>query len=88
MEMSGALSQSSQFAWHPIPALRRHPLVGFFVLAFGFSWLVILLLSLLRLPSALAITLATVGPTFAAVMMTALIDGRPGLRRLLRRLTL
>ena len=68
--------------------LRRRPLVGFFLLAYGFSWLAILLLSLLGLPAALAITLATVGPTVAAVSMTALIDGLSGLRRLLRRLTL
>lgn len=84
--MSIALHPIAGF--HSVPnVLRLHPLVGYFLLAYGFSWLAILLLVLLGLPSALAITLATVGPTFAAVTMTALTDGRPGLRRLLRRVT-
>jgi membrane protease YdiL (CAAX protease family) len=37
------------------------------------------------LPSAFVTTLAPVGPTFAAVIMISLIEGRPGLGRLLRR---
>lgn len=68
--------------------LRRRPLVGFFVLAFAFSWLVVIVSAVLGLPAPAVIAITTVGPSFAAVVMTALLDGRPGLRRLIRRMTL
>lgn len=72
-----------------LSALRRHPLIGYFLLANGFSWLTLLVLGgLLNLPMALVVLLFTVGPTAAAVIMTAVVDGRTGLRRLLRRVAL
>jgi membrane protease YdiL (CAAX protease family) len=78
----------SRFEQRLVPALRRHPLIGYFLLAYGFSWVVMIVLAMLGLPAAVVVALFTVGPTFAAVVMTALVDGRPGLRRLLRRLVL
>jgi membrane protease YdiL (CAAX protease family) len=80
--------QPSRFGQHLVQALRRHPLIGYFLLAYGFSWCVMIVLAALGLPAAAVVALFTVGPTFAAVIMSALLDGRSGLRRLLRRLTL
>jgi membrane protease YdiL (CAAX protease family) len=84
----GARRFPSQFGHRLVPTLRRHPLIGYFVLAYGFSWFVMIVLAVLGLPAAVVVALFTVGPAFAAVTMTALLDGRPGLGRLLRRLTL
>jgi uncharacterized protein len=68
---------------HAVPRLlRAHPLVGFFTLAFGFSWLDIALLGTLGAPAGLVIGIATLGPSVAAVTMTALLDGRDGVRAL------
>jgi membrane protease YdiL (CAAX protease family) len=86
MESSGPSNRS---AGRLVPFLRRYPLFGFFLLAYSVTWLEeFVLLTLLGLPSALVISLAPVGPTCAAVIVICLIDGRPGLRRLLRRMTL
>ena len=65
----------------------RHPLLLFFLFAYGFSWLVeLILFGLLHLPAAVVVPCITVGPTFAAVTMTALVEGRPGLARLRARM--
>jgi uncharacterized protein len=89
METSRAFRQTPRFDLHLVPALRRHPLIGYFLLANGLSWLILLGLGgLLNLPVALVVLLFTVGPTAAAVIMTAVVDGRTGLRRLLRRVVL
>lgn len=76
--------------------IKRHPLVGFYGLAYGFAWLVwipFLVLSqngLGWLPfKAPAIPFALVGsfgPALAAIVMTAFVQGSPGVSRLLRRL--
>ena len=66
---------------------RRFPIAGFFVLAFGLSWLEIVALGIwFHLPAGLVVGLTTLAPTLASVTMTALIDGQPGLARLFRRL--
>jgi membrane protease YdiL (CAAX protease family) len=70
---SGGLSQ----------ALRRHPLIGYFVLALGITWLYVLLL-LIR--PGLPVAPAAIGPTAAAFIMTALTGGWPATRELLRRM--
>jgi membrane protease YdiL (CAAX protease family) len=70
-------------------AARRHPVLAFFLLAYAFSWLAeLLLFTVLRLPAALVVPVVTVGPTFAALVMTGAIEGRPGIRRLVARLRL
>lgn len=63
--------------------MRRHPLAAFFVLACGFSWAYWVPLALVapqvsHFPGLL-------GPLLAAVVVTATVDGRGGLRTLLRR---
>lgn len=72
----------------------RHPLVSYFLIAFGFSWLMFLpgplmyygVISLrddvVRL---LAIT-GLLGPILSGFIMTAVTEGRPGIARLLRRM--
>lgn len=75
--------------------VRRHPLVCFFVLAYAIAWLIeipmdlsasgVLPLALSKRDLAFGIILATFAPTAAAFIMTALVDGRNGVVRLLRR---
>lgn len=77
----------------------RKPLTAFFVLAFAFTWLAVLPLSLSRnwgaavlpyeLPEPLAVALyvlaSFVGPTVAALVVTGLSEGKRGMLQLLRR---
>jgi membrane protease YdiL (CAAX protease family) len=51
--------------------IRRHPLVAFFVLAFAITWA----------PIPFGIFMAA-GPLLAAIVITAVVDGRVGLREL------
>src|SRR3712207_5195967 len=64
-------------------SVRRHPLIVFFVLSYALTWPVIPLVSvspLLGFP-------ALFGPALAAIIVSALTDGKPGLTDLLGRLT-
>jgi membrane protease YdiL (CAAX protease family) len=66
--------------------LRQHPAAAFFILSFGLAWAVWLPVALL-FPERLAL-LALPGawaPTLSAVLLTALLEGRQGLRQLWRR---
>jgi len=72
----------STAAARPLAALRRHPLIGYFLLAFGLSWLYELIF-LLR--PGLPFIPALIGPIAAAFIMTAVTDGRAGIGVLLRR---
>lgn len=74
--------------------LQQHPLVGYFVMAYGFSWLAWLPFILSKgglglLPVSLSqfaiIPGAFLGPLLSGFLMTAAIEGRPGVQRLLRR---
>ena len=62
-------------------SVRRHPLIAFFVLAYALTWPLIPLVSL----SPLWGFPALFGPALAAVVVTAVADGRAGLRDLLDR---
>ena len=78
----------SEGRWLPA-AIRRHPLVAFFVLAYAFSWSAeLVLFVLLGAPAAVVVPLITFGPTVAAVTVTAAVEGRPGLGRLAARMRL
>jgi len=52
-------------------AIRRYPLVAFFILAFALTWA----------PTPFGIFMAA-GPLVAALVIAAVVDGRPGLREL------
>ena len=76
--------------------LRAHPLVSFFVLAYGLTWLLwapvviagVPAFSATRhVPSVYSLPAVMVGVTGSALLMTAVTTGRPGLRRLWQRLT-
>jgi membrane protease YdiL (CAAX protease family) len=89
MDATQASPETTGMEWQPLPMLRRHPLIWYFVLANGFSWLALFLLGgWLDLPAQLVVLIFTLGPTSAAVAMTAVIDGRRGLHDLLRHIVL
>jgi membrane protease YdiL (CAAX protease family) len=74
-----------------VALIRRHPLIAYFVLAIGLSWLVELPLVLraqgigsVQVPYAVHYA-ASFGPLLAALAVTAAVDGGPGLRGLLAR---
>ena len=61
--------------------IRRFPLVAYFVLAYAFTWWVY---PLLRFNPLIGL-LGLFGPALAAIVVTAVTDGRPGVRALLGR---
>jgi uncharacterized protein len=72
--------------------LRRYPLTAFFLLTYALTWPYMIVDALgshgvlpFRLPMLLWIP-AGYGPTFAALIVTATLDGKTGIRTLLRRL--
>jgi hypothetical protein len=78
--------------------LSRHPPVSYFIIAYAGSWLVVLpylrsasgagLLSFnWPVPFAVSAAIAPfAGPFLAAFLMTGVTEGKPGIRRLLRRI--
>jgi membrane protease YdiL (CAAX protease family) len=73
-------------------AMKKHPVVSFFILAFAFTWahwvpqaLVSRGVSAVRAPDFMVIV-AGYGPALAALIVTASLYGRPGLRALAGRL--
>lgn len=65
--------------------LSRQPLVAFTVLAYGLSWLLWSAAGAMKTPSLFLEWLGGFGPAFAAILLTALLDGREALAALLRR---
>jgi len=71
--------------------VRRHPLISFFVLTYALSWLLWAPLVIFRdqLPSPLGLVLRILGtnvPSALGLVFVGLLSGRPGVRRMLRRL--
>lgn len=75
-------------AWQD--TLRQHPLLFYFLIAFGFTWAYVLVfLVLLRVPLNLWTNIPIIlGPTVAAFSMTAVTEGKPGIRHFLQRFAL
>ncbi len=75
--------------------MRRHPLTAFFVMAYGFAWLLwVPLLALskdglgwlpIHAPTLPLVILGGFSPAAAAIIMTAVLGGRAAVQRLLRR---
>ena len=65
--------------------ISRHPLVAFAALAFSISWLLWWAADAGEKPSLFLDWLGGFGPAFAAILLTALLDGREALRLLLMR---
>ncbi len=92
METSEISSKSVSGSNSAKQLMQRYPLFFFFFMAYAFSWIVTLpyVLSVWGiLPgdySILYIIKPFVGPTFAAIIMTGITEGKSGLRRLRDRL--
>jgi membrane protease YdiL (CAAX protease family) len=74
--------------------IKRNPLVSYFVLAYGLMWLsispmVVDALGIADVPDAISfisfILSSLVGPSVAAFWVTGVLEGKPGMRLLLRR---
>ena len=72
--------------------IRRHPLIAFFVLAFGLTWAIMVpqvlgSYGLIPFPEFIPLLiLMGYGPTFAALIVTGALGGRAAIGQLLRRL--
>lgn len=97
--MSKASKSASQVALFRrlVQTMRRHPLVSFFVLAYTVTWLLwspVLFLNLppfnpaTHAPALYVLPGIAIGVTGSAFLMTAVTQGRAGVRRLLQRLVL
>jgi uncharacterized protein len=77
-----------------MPRLQHHPLLLFGLFAYGFSWLVWLVgisqltgdISMANPRMSFYLLVGSFGPTLAAFVWTAVLDGRKGILELLRRL--
>jgi membrane protease YdiL (CAAX protease family) len=70
----------------PVALLRKFPLTSYFVIALVWSWAVVLIVLVGHLPeNFLLVVPITLGPTIAALIMTAVSGGRNGIRRLIAR---
>jgi membrane protease YdiL (CAAX protease family) len=63
-------------------SVKRHPLIAYFVLAFALAWMLIPLVVSVSVAFGL---LALFAPTIAAISVTSVIEGRSGVKQLLRR---
>src|SRR5438045_721903 len=91
MTPATALRPAAARRSRPLELLRRYPLLSYVLIAYAFTWaLDLLFLVLFPLPD-LPLGRTTprdFGPPVAALVVTAAIAGKPGVRRLLRRLVL
>jgi hypothetical protein len=91
---AGFLEYSGRAADHSSARafVRRHPISSFFLLAVGISWLAWIPFAaaktgLIHVQIAAGLVwLAEFGPLVAALLLTGLMDGVPGVRQLARRL--
>jgi membrane protease YdiL (CAAX protease family) len=88
--VAGTLSTEKGFS----AFIRRHPLISYFALAYAIMWLaispmVIDSLGLVKVPDVLSlmsfILSSFLGPTVAAVWVTGVLEGKAGMRQLMRR---
>src|SRR4051794_18967213 len=85
-----ALAPAAARPASPLALLRRYPVLCYFVIACTVTWTYdLLFLIRFPLPDVLGRTTPRdFGPSVAAVVMTAVIGGKPGLKDLSRRLVL
>ena len=62
--------------------IKRHPLVAYFILAYALAWMLIPLVVSVSVAFGL---LALFGPAIAAIIVTGVVEGRSGVKQLLRR---
>ena len=94
--MSSTYPRSGRRLGKVVQTLRNKPLLSFFVLAYGITWLLWMPAVILGLPAINPTTQApslyvlpgiAIGVAGSAFLMTALTQGKAGVRRLLQRLT-
>ncbi len=87
MELSHIRGQATASSNHLVQSMRQHPLLFYFLIAFGLTWAYeVLVFGVLHTPlSELWAMLFTFGPMLAAFLMTAATQGRAGILQLLRR---
>jgi CAAX protease family protein len=90
MELSNTRDQSTAPSNSLSQALQRHQLVCYFLLAFGFTWVYELPALMLWHANLYGPWMAPAfyGPSLSALLMTAALEGKPGVHRLLRRYAL
>jgi uncharacterized protein len=88
---TGALPNENRFSVF----IRNHPLIAYFFLAYAIMWLMISpmvlhSLGIVKVPDAIGlvsfILSSLLGPTVAAFWVTGILEGKDGMRRLLRRM--
>lgn len=88
MELADTQGQSTGSSNSLVQMMRLHPLLCYFLLAFGLTWAFELPTLLLWHPSDPYHGMAPIlllGPALSALLMTAVLEGKPGIGRLLRR---
>jgi membrane protease YdiL (CAAX protease family) len=92
MELSPTQDQAMVSPNHLAQRLRKRPLLYYFLITFGATWAYeALVFGILHVPISefwATFLLLLVGPAMAAFVMTALTQGRAGVRQLLRRCVL
>lgn len=77
-------------------SIKQHQVLSFFLLAYGVAWGVILVVASskgfhanrFQLPDIMLMFLAMLlGPSLAGIVLTAVVDGKNGLRTLLSRMS-
>jgi CAAX protease family protein len=86
MELANTRGQSTVPSNSLPQVLRRHPLLFYFLLAFGLTWAYELPALMLWHVNCYVPWMAPAffGPTPSALLMTAVLEGKPGVGRLLR----
>lgn len=87
MELSQSGDRASAPSNHLLQIMRQHPVLFYFLIAFGLTWAdELLVFGVLHIPFTLWwILLLTLGPTVLVFLMTAVTQGRAGILQLLRR---
>jgi membrane protease YdiL (CAAX protease family) len=96
MELANTRGQATGPTNHVVQLMRQHPLLFYFLIAYAFSWTYeVLVFGVLHTPinalwliNALWNMPLSLGPTLAAFLMTAVMQGRAGIVQLLRRYVL
>ena len=73
-----------------VKLLRRYPLISYFVMAYAISWFYVIVFEIIwPLPDTIVTDVPLLfGPVVAGFVMSAVVAGRPGVNRLVRRLVL
>jgi membrane protease YdiL (CAAX protease family) len=84
--MADVIARAPTISLRAVAVIRRHPLIGYFVIAYAFTSAYDLLI-LVHFPDAPSFP-RDFGPSIAALVMTATVAGKLGVKRLLRRIVL